>query len=818
MSTGTDTLTPVDMAAGPLAAVRPACFHCGATCPDNSIAEGDRFFCCHGCKSVYLILAAGGLDRFYTLDAAPGVRVAAPPKAGAYAYLDDPAVRERLLDFADERVSRVTFHVPAIHCLACVWLLENLFRLHSGIGASRVNFPRKEVGIRFEHGRITLGGVAELLASLGYEPALHLGLGASRPLPSARRRLVIQMGVAGFAFGNTMMLSFASYLGLDASSGTNLASYLGWLSLALALPVLFYSAADYWRASALFLRRGILTIEFPLALGIAALFVQSAWDVATRTSEGFFDSFSGLVFLLLIGKWVQRRTFDALSFDRDYRSYFPLSVVRRESGGDRAVSVASLRAGDRIVVRHREIVPADARLVSESAMVDYSFVTGESEPVSKSAGDLVYAGGRQTGGAVELEVVKETSQSYLTSLWNHEAFRKPRDRSIESFTTRVGKAFTVAVLLLATVAGLAWLRHDAGKAVRVFAATLVVACPCALALAAPFTLGAALRALGRRRLYLKGTDIVEALARVDTVVFDKTGTLTRSSGAATYDGAPLSDAEARAVRAVAAHSTHPLSRSISAAGDAPLALDDFREEAGGGVEGRVAGARVAIGSRAWLRSRGVLVPEAGGPCPPEAAVAIDGEFRGAFSSDTSYRTDIPALVAALAPSYRLAVLSGDSSRERERLRGWFGPEADLRFELQPADKLAAVADLQRGGRKVLMAGDGLNDAGALRQGDVGIAVTEDVAAFSPACDGILDANALPRLPEFLRFSRGALRVIHASLAISLLYNFVGLSFAIRGLLSPLVSAILMPLSSLTVVGFALAATALVERRSGLGEA
>jgi Cu+-exporting ATPase len=814
MLSETRTLPPSGASAACGATPRPACFHCGATCPDDAIEADGHPFCCTGCRSVYQILRAGGLERFYALDASAGVRVAAPPKPGAYAYLDDPAVASRLLDFTDGRISRVTFHVPAIHCLACVWLLENLFRLHPGVGPSRVNFPRKEVTLQFENAGTSLGAVVELLSSLGYEPDLNLGSGGSRPLPSAQRRLVTQIGIAGFAFGNTMMLSFASYLGLDPSSGAALAAYLGWISLALALPVLFFSAADYWRAAALTLRRGILTIEFPLALGIAALFAQSAWDVLTRAGEGYFDSFCGLVFLLLIGKWVQRRTFDAMSFDRDYRSYFPLSVLRREAAGDRPVSVSSLRPGDRVLVRHGELVPADARLASAEALVDYSFVTGESEPVPRYGGDLVYAGGRMAGGAAELEVVKETSQSYLTSLWNHEAFRKPRDKSLESFTTRAGRWFTAAVLALAAGAGLAWVPHGAGEAARVFAATLIVACPCALALAAPFTLGAALRALGRRRLYLKGTDVVEALAHVDTVVFDKTGTLTRAAAAA-YEGAPLAADEARAVRAVATHSTHPLSRAIGTGGEAGLEAAEFREEPGGGVEGRAGRFRIHLGSRAWLRARDIAVPGAG-PGASEAAVAVDGVFRGSFRPDAPYRADIGALAASLAPRYRLAILSGDSDRERARLRDWLGGSADLRFGLQPQDKLAAVRDLQDGGHRVLMAGDGLNDAGALRQSDVGIAVTEDIASFSPACDGILDAAALPLLPAFLRFSRGALRVIRASLVISLLYNAAGLSFAMRGLLSPLVSAVLMPLSSLTVVGFALAATSLAERRSGLG--
>lgn len=793
-----------------------ACAHCGAGCPDDRIASAGHVFCCHGCRIVFDLLQESGLGRFYTLEQTPGIRMADAAGPGRFGYLDDPAVRVGVVDYADDRRVRVTFQVPAIHCIACVWLLENLFRLNPAIGGAQVNFPRKEVALTFDPGRIALSGVVELLASLGYEPTLNLGmLRAQPPGTGADRRLWLKIGLAGFAFGNIMLLSFPSYLGLHA--GDSFRPFFGWLSFGLALPVLLYSASDYWRAAWLGLRRRILTIDVPIALGIAALFGQSLYDVATRSGEGFFDSFSGLIFFLLCGRWFQQKSFDALSFDRDYRSYFPLSAVRREADGDRAVPLTALRAGDRLLVRNREIVPADARLVAGPALIDYSFVTGEAEPVARQPGDCLYAGGRQMGAAIELEALKETSQSYLTSLWNHEAFRKSRDTSLHNGTNRAGRWFTAAVLLLAFAAAGWWALRDASMAVRVFSATLIVACPCALALAAPFTLGAAVRLLGRNRFYLKNADVVEALARSDTLVFDKTGTLTHGAAALRYEGVPLADGDARAVRALAAHSTHPMSRSIlGQAGDGPLPpVTGFREADGRGVSGEVAGRSVLLGSPAWLAEHGVAAPaaqEAGGS---RAAVAIDRAFMGCFVAAPSYRMDIASLAAQLAATHRLALLSGDHDGERPRFRAWFGEQADLRFGQSPGDKLDAVRDFQQAGRSVAMIGDGLNDAGALRQSQVGIAVTDQVSSFSPACDAILDADAVGRLPALLRFSRAAMGVVYASFAISLAYNAVGLTFAARGALSPMISAILMPVSSVTVVAFALVMTRWAAVRSGL---
>ncbi|HMP75858.1 MAG TPA: heavy metal translocating P-type ATPase metal-binding domain-containing protein [Kiritimatiellia bacterium] len=799
-------------------AARPrlACAHCGAPCPDDRVAHEGLHFCCTGCRTVFQILQQSGLGQFYALEKQPGVRVTAAPPPDRFAYLDAGDLREKLADFADARATRITLRVPSIHCLACVWLLENLFRLEPAIGPSRVNFPRRELTITFDHHRLPFSKLAHLLASLGYEPALNLGAlreQESRGTP-ANRGLWLRIGVAGFAFGNIMLLSIPSYLGLK--EGEWFRPFFGWLSLGLAVPVLLYSASDYWRASMLGLRRRMLTIEFPIAIGLAALFLQSAFDVATGAGEGYFDSFAGLVFFLLCGRWFQQKSFDWLSFERDYRSYFPLSVQRVEGGAVHNVPLTDLRVGDRIRVRHGELVPADARLLAGAAHLDYSFVTGESEPVPRAEGDYIYAGGRQVGSAIELETVKETSRSYMASLWDHEAFRKPRDFSLNNMTNRAGRAFTVGVLLFALAATGWWVFNAPADAPRIFASILIVACPCALALSAPFALGAAVRLLARHRVFLKNTDTVEALARADAIVLDKTGTLTHAHPVAHYVGTPLAPADERAVRALASHSTHPLSRAIAGAGTdtAAPAVTRFAEVQGRGIRGTIDGRVIVIGSAAWLAENGCTRTA---DLPSGAAgIGIDGGCRGWFTAAPAIRTDVSKLAAELGRDRRIALLSGDSDGERDRYANWLGPNADLRFNQTPSDKLEAVRALQQEGHRVAMIGDGLNDAGALRQSDAGIAVTEQASSFSPASDVILEADQVARLPELFKFAREAIRVVYASFVISICYNLTGLSFAATGHLSPLVSAILMPISSFTVISFALLATRYAAARSGWG--
>ncbi|HMO52550.1 MAG TPA: heavy metal translocating P-type ATPase metal-binding domain-containing protein [Kiritimatiellia bacterium] len=790
-----------------------ACAHCGLDCPPNPPRLGGQMFCCNGCRAVYQILAENGMERFYAIESAPGVRP--PDTPAAYAALDQPDVRRRVVDFSNGNVTRVTFRIPAMHCAACVWLLEHLYRLIPGVGRTEVNFPRKEATILLEDGQLALSALAEKLAALGYPPELKLDRLSGMTDTTGHRRLLLQLGVAGFAFGNVMLLSFPSYLGLDPVREAELLSFFGWVSLALSLPVLLFSARDFFRGAWQGLRRRFLTIDFPLALGIGALFVQSAVDIFRQTGEGYLDSFTGLVFLLLCGRWFQRRTYDALSFDRDYRSYFPLSVTRRRDGRDEPTALTDLKPGDRVIVRHGEIIPADAVLIVGDARLDYSFVTGESAPAAVASGDYVYAGGRQVGGALEVELVKEVSQSYLTSLWNSEAFKKPREKELSNLTDRAGRWFTVGVVIIATATALYWWRTDASMVARTFSAVLIVACPCALALAAPFTFSTAQRHLGKAGLFLRGPNVVESLAKTDEIVFDKTGTLTRGpTGETVFEGAPLSGEEAAWISALASHSSHPVSRAIAAACSnenrvGPNAVDRFEEISGAGVRGSVLGHQVEIGSASWINME---APDGHG-----AWVRVDGRVRGRFLVGQQERGELLPLIRRIqAGGWQTALLSGDHPTTAPRFQAIFGKHADLRFQQSPHDKLDYVRQQQEAGRRVLMLGDGLNDAGALRQSDAGIAVSDDVTLFSPACDGILAGAAFSRLPDFLRFSKSAMVILKAAFALSLVYNITGLSFAASGMLSPLVSAVLMPMSSFTVIAFSTLATTWAARRAGVG--
>jgi len=811
----------LELQTAPASGQRPGCrcFHCGESCPDDSFTLDGKRFCCFGCQTVFSLLRENGLEQFYQLQSTPGVRIRKAVVAAKWAFLDDPAVQEKLFDFADQRQARATLHLPAIHCVACVWLLENLFKLHPGIGRSLVNFARREAAITFAPDQIKFSELAALLASIGYEPQLTLGdTDPPRPSP-VRQKTWLQIGLAAFGFGNIMLMSLPFYFGLDSFNGPWFKALAGWLSLAMALPVVTFSASDFWRAAGLAARQRALTLEVPIVLGLAAIYLSSMVEVVLQRGPGYCDSLTGLIFFLLCGRVFQKKTYDRLTFDRDYKGFFPLSVTRKTAAGEESTAISRLRLRDRIVLRNGELLPADARLVAGEACMDYSFVTGEADAVQCELGAHLFAGGRQVGGAIEAEIIKPVAQSYLASLWDNEAFRKTRDNDLDSQTNRFSRWFTKLVAGVALGAAVYWMFRDAGRALKVFTSVLIVACPCALALAAPLTHGTVQRLLARLKIFLRNALVIERMAEVDTIVLDKTGTLTAPDARGVhFRGRDLSAEERAAIASVVRHSTHPNSVRIAkllGPGSRPVA--GFVETPGCGVEARVDDKTIVLGSPIWVATLCGATDGTHDATPAGASVlvAVDGRLRGAFLLENSLRPEVENLITRLGNRYELVLLSGDNEREAARFGRIFGGRATLKFNQSPVDKLRFIQQLQAHGHRVMMVGDGLNDAGALQQADVGVAVVEQAGTFSPASDVILDAAELPRLARVLEFCRSASRVIRASFAISAIYNLLGVSIAAAGLLQPMVCAILMPLSSATVVFFACGATAWTARRMGL---
>jgi P-type Cu+ transporter len=647
--------------------------------------------------------------------------------------------------------------------------------------------------------------VADLLAAVGYAPEIPRESLQAGPTPE-RRRLYLQLGLAGFAFGNVMVFSIPRYANGAALEAPFQQLFDG-LNIALVTPVLLYSASDYLRRAWRALAMARLTLDVPVALGLLALYGRSLADIVAGRGPGFMDSFAGLVFFLLVGRLFQQHAFDRIAFDRTYRSFLPLTV-RVQRGRDWVpTSIEGLSVGDRITLRPQEVVPADALLLDTDARIDYAFVTGESVPVAVSQSDRVQAGGRVVDGAVRLLVVEPVEHTHLARLWNHPAFAVDRRHWITGVSTRFGAWFTVATLGLAAAGAAVWW-PDTWMAVQVASAVLIIACPCALTLAAPVTLGTAMTQLAPRGLFLKEPAVALDLSRIDTIVLDKTGTLTGGDAQATPP-ADLPETDWRHVQRLAAASAHPVSRAIAGSIAADQSVVGRVEVPGQGLRGHVDGRDIAIGTTAFVSAAvGTELEPAEGV--PGAAVAIDGRFRGWARLAAPVRTGIERMAATLARSYDLWLLSGDTGSDSDRWTLLFG--ARRRFRQSPEDKLAFVQARTAEGRHVLMVGDGLNDAGALAAADVGLAVSDDTACLVPACDALVRGSALAELPALLRYARQARSVIVLCFAVSVVYNVIGLTLALQGQLTPLATAVLMPVSSLTVIGLSAGAMRWLARR------
>ncbi len=793
------------------------CYHCGAVCDEAYVSYDNKLFCCTGCSIVHQLLKSDTVCDVLADKRVAGERFSRKP-IPRFEFLDDDSVRTSLITFDDGRQAHAVFKIPSIHCASCIWTLENLFRIDPAIIRSEVNFLKKTFSVSFISAEISLRQVVELITRLGYEPDIRLDdeSGTQPQHNKTLRSLYYKIGVAGFAFGNVMLFAAPDYLARISPDGALLspafAKAFAILSIAISLPVLLYSASDYFLNTWYAIRDRSLSLDVPIAMGISALFARSVYEVLSASGTGYFDSFTGLVFFLLIARVFQAKSFDTLSFERNYKSFFPLSVSVKQGGRIRVIPLSKLREEDVIVVRNGELVPADSVLLSPHVHVDYSFVSGESDLVELLRGATVYAGGKIVGGSGEFTVTKSVSHSYLTQLWNNSVFSKEKHSSLSDISNAFAKYFTLVVLLIAVATGLYWL-PDINKALSTFTAVLIVACPCALTLAAPFTFGAALSIFAKAQLFLRNVGVVTDLAKIDTMVFDKTGTLTQSSKSMIefLDG-ELSEDESRMVATTVQHSTHPLSARIlemlsdGAAHEHSVGVQHYMELPGSGVESTIYGHHILLGSADLVRERVGLDPHttSGQVANSDASVvylAIDGQYRGYFRIRLAMREGMAQALETMKDHAELYVLSGDNDQQRKEFEAYF-PEDHLVFKQSPQSKLDFIADLQTGSRWVAMVGDGINDAGALRQSHVGIAVSERSTSFTPASDAIISAEQLYRLPDFIAFARYSITVLKIAFAVSVVYNAFGLYLACGGFLSPMFAAIFMPLSSWSVVGIA----------------
>ncbi|MBK6522846.1 MAG: heavy metal translocating P-type ATPase metal-binding domain-containing protein [Sphingobacteriaceae bacterium] len=642
---------------------RTACYHCGENCEEEVISSSDKSFCCLGCKTVYEILNKVELCDYYSISKSPGVKQKQSVRPDKFAFLEDVQLQQKLIHFKNEKQSHVTFYLPQMHCSSCIWLLENLVKLDNHIVRSEVNFLKKEVSVVFEHSNTSLRSIAELLTSIGYEPHFSLNDLGEKAIKKYDKSRIYKIGITGFCFGNIMLLSFPEYFSLGEIEEKGLKELFSYLILFLSLPVFFYGASEFFISATKSLKQRYLNIDAPIALAILITFGRSIYEILSGEGAGYMDSMSGIVFFMLIGRFFQNKTYNTMAFSRDYTSYFPLGVTIVSSNGvEKQIPVSKIKVGDRIKVHSNEIIPADSILFYGNAMIDQSFVTGESLPVEKSIGEIIYAGGKQLGGALELEVVKDVSQSYLTSLWNNDAFNKTEQKGV-SYIHKVSKYFTIVLFSISIISAIYWQFHDVSKIWNAVTSILIVACPCALLLSATFTNGNMLRVLQGFGFFARNAGVIEQVASADTIVFDKTGTITEQTNSGIkYEGAKMDEQIICYVRSLAAQSNHPLSKAIVnyLPPSTKMKVKNYFEKPGAGISGTIENKKVAIGSLKFFDQNASEIN--GGT---KVYVQVEDRMYGNFVIQAHYREGLPQVLDGLKKRYELSLISGDNDSSME---------------------------------------------------------------------------------------------------------------------------------------------------------
>lgn len=785
-----------------------ACAHCGLAVPFDRRGTPERErFCCAGCETAAGVLRAGGLTQYYALGE---VRArAVRPSGRDYAEFDHPAFADLYIRRRPDGIAQVEFYLEGVHCASCVWLVERIPLLTAGIARAELDLARARARVEWNPDEVPLSAIARLLDRLGYPPHPFHGVVREEMRRREDRAALLRIGVAGALAGNVMLMAFALYAGEASGMASDARELFRWGSFLLTVPALLFPGRVFLSGAWAALRSRTLHMDVPIAVALVAATVRGALNTITATGPVYFDGVTLLIFLLLVGRYLQQRGQRAAADAAELlHALTPrMARVARDDGTLQELPVEALLPGMEVAVAVGDSFPADGTLLTGPTTVNSALLTGESAPVEATGGDPVWAGTENVAAPVRMRVEAAGSASRLSRILREVEEGARRRAPVVALANRLSGVFVALVLLLAVLTFALWVGRDGAAAWDHAIALLVVTCPCALALATPLAVSVGIGRAARAGILIKGGDALERLARPGILVLDKTGTVTEGRHAlVSWDGDP----EWRGVvLALEDGSRHPVADGFRRAWPAVSAasLDSVRHHSGGGIVGRADGREVVIGSPRFLAEHGIDAGDwrarlGGRPLTP-VLLGVDGAVVATAGFGDPVRDDAAAALGALrAAGWRTRLLSGDAPAVVAHVGALLGfAPGEVTGGVTPEQKLAAIERLRSEwpGTAVVMVGDGVNDAAAIAAADVGVGVHGGAEASLATADVHL---AAPGLAPLVRLTEGAHRtfgVIRGNMAWALGYNVVGVVLAMTGRISPLAAAVLMPASSLTVV-------------------
>ena len=787
-----------------------------------------RSFCCNGCKSVCEAIHAAGLEGFYQRTPEGEVLGPPPEPPKELALYDIDEVQEEFVDsLGDTR--EINLLVEGIHCAACVWLIENSLKALPGVGEARVNLTGRRLRLKWDNSRLKLSQALRRLGEIGYAAVPFDPEVAEGSLQRANRRLLYRLAVAAFGMMNLMWISIALYSGADQGEFRGL---FHWIGFAIATPVLLYSGWPFYRGAWLGVRARSLTMDLPIAIGVSITYGYSLYVTisGSRIGEVYWDTVVNFLFVILVGRFLESISKrQAVASTQRLLDLQPKVATVLRDGDEVLLPIRAVRAGETVLVRPGEKVPVDGVILQGESQLDEAMLTGEAAPVAKQGGDRVAAGTLNGAGALRVQVeglLRDTALGRIIALVEEaQASKAP----IQCTADRIVPWFVVVTLTLGLVTFLFWVGTDFEVALMAATAVLIITCPCAFGMATPMAIAVASGLGARHGILVKTGAVLESLSSIDHFVFDKTGTLTEGRPAVTAiasgDGIwrsgelldPNSDLAGHlaSLAALERFSEHPVALAVlhlcrdQAVEFRHLAVADTLSRPGQGIRGRVGGQSLIAGTAEWLIAQGVD-PWAGPLAVAEQAfqtsgatlihVALNGRAALVLAVQDRLRFNAAEVVAGLkAQGIHVTLLTGDRLATAERIAAALGG-VEVIAEVLPEAKDRVIADLQHHGHRVAMVGDGVNDAPALVRADVGIAMGSGTDVSIASADIVLMQADLARVPQAAALSRRTLNTIRQNIGISIAYNLIMVPLAMAALVTPLVAAVSMPLSSLAVIG------------------